>query len=127
LILQSDPFLRHISDAERNRRISAAFAHAGERLKSCAQSQNIDLPAKPINENVAQNFGGNDLQSLWARWQTVRPQLRGLSSPTNADLPDTVMDLVQEIEQQTAQQCGEPSGLDLALLLGARGRETADQ
>jgi hypothetical protein len=37
------------------------------------------------------------------------------------------MDLVQEIEQQTAQRCGEPSGLDLALLLGARGRETADQ
>jgi hypothetical protein len=37
------------------------------------------------------------------------------------------MDLVQDIEQQTAQQCGEPTGLDLALLLGARDREIADQ
>jgi tetratricopeptide (TPR) repeat protein len=127
LILQSDPFLRHISDAERNRRISVAFAHAGERLQSCAQSRNIDLPAKPANESSAQNSGGNDLQSLWARWQAARPRVRRLNSPTNADLPDTLMDLVQEIEQQTAQRCGEPSGLDLALLLGARGRETADQ
>jgi tetratricopeptide (TPR) repeat protein len=127
LILQSDPFLRHISDAERNRRITAAFAHAGERLKSCAQLQNIDLPANATDENVAQNPGGNDLQALWARWQNVRPKLQRLNSPKNADLPDTLMDLVQEIEQQTAQQCGEPTGLDLALLLGARGRETADQ
>src|SRR5579864_671665 len=127
LILQSDPFLRHISDAERNRRISVAFAHAGERLQSCAQSRNIDLPAKPANQSSAQSSGGNDLQSLWARWQAARPRVRRLNSPTNADLPDTLMDLVQEIEQQTAQRCGEPSGLDLALLLGARGRETADQ
>jgi tetratricopeptide (TPR) repeat protein len=127
LILRSDPFLRHISDAERNRRISAAFAHAGERLKSCAQTQNIDLPAKPASENITQNPAGTDLQSLWVRWQAARPQLKHLNSPTNADLPDNLMDLVQEIEQQTAQQCGEPSGLDLALLLGARGRETVDQ
>jgi len=67
------------------------------------------------------------LTSLWARWQAARPELRRLSSPTNADLPDALMDLVQDIEQQTAQQCGEPTGLDLALLLGARDREIADQ
>ncbi len=127
LVLQSDPFLHRVSDAERNRRITVAFFHAGERLKSCAQSQAIDLPVKPVTGTVQPHSSANDLTSLWARWQAARPQLRRLNSPTNADLPDTLMDLVQEIEHQTATRCGEPSGLDLALLLGARDRETADQ
>ena len=127
LVLQSDPFLRHISDAERNRRITVAFMHAGERLRNCAQSQGIDLPNKLGSETNAQKSSETDLESLWARWQAARPQLRRLSSPTNADLPDTLMDLVQEIEQQTSKRCGEPAGLDLALLLGARGWEMADQ
>jgi tetratricopeptide (TPR) repeat protein len=127
LVLQSDPFLHRVSDAERNRRITADFLHAGERLKSCAQSQEIDLPAKPVAGTVPPGPSANSLTSLWARWQAARPELRRLSSPTNADLPDALMDLVQDIEQQTAQQCGEPTGLDLALLLGARDREIADQ
>jgi tetratricopeptide (TPR) repeat protein len=126
-ILESDPFLRHISDAERNRRIAAAFEHAGERLRNCAQSQGIDLPNKLSSETNAQKSFGTDLESLWTGWQAARPRLRRLSSSTNADLPDTLMDLVQEIEEQTSRQCGEPAGLDLALLLGARDREMADQ
>lgn len=127
LVLQSDPFLRHLSDAERNRRIAAAFAHVGERLKNCARAQNIDLAANPGNVNATPNSSGNDLPSLWARWQAARRLLRRLNSPSNADLPDTLMDLTVQIEQQTGQQCGELSGLDLALLLGARDRETVDQ
>jgi tetratricopeptide (TPR) repeat protein len=125
LVLQADPFLRHISDAERNRRIAIAFAHVGERLKSCAQSKNIDLAANAGNGGA--NPSANDLPSLWARWQAARPLLRRLNAPSHADLPDTLMDLILQIEQQTAQQCGEPSGVDLALLLSARDRETVDQ
>jgi hypothetical protein len=37
-----------------------------------------------------------------------------------------LMDLILQIEQQTAEQCGEPTGIDLALLLSARHRETVD-
>lgn len=127
MILESDPFLRHISDAERNRRIAAALEHAGARLRNCAQSQSIDLPNKLGSETNAQKSSGTDLESLWARWQAAGPRLRRLGSSTNGDLPDTLMDLVQEIEEQTSRQCGEPAGLDLALLLGARDREMADQ
>lgn len=72
------------------------------------------------------NTAGN-LQSLWARWQAARPELHRLNSMGNVDLPDTLMDLIQQIEQQTAQLCGEPSGVDLALLLLSRDRETVDQ
>ena len=126
LVLATDPFLRRISDAERNRRIAAAFTQAGNRLKFCAQSSNIALPASVTNVATS-NSSANVLQSLWTRWQAARSQLRRLSSPSNADLPDMLMDLILQIEQQTAQQCGEPSGVDLALLLISRNREAVDQ
>jgi hypothetical protein len=37
------------------------------------------------------------------------------------------MDIVFQIEQQAANDCGEPQGLDQALLLISRNREAADQ
>jgi hypothetical protein len=127
LVLDTDPFLRRISDAERNRRIRLAFNHAGERLKSCAQSKNIDLSNNvAATANAPQPASSNDFPSLWARWQAARPQLAHLNNPDNSDLPDTLMDLIIQIEQQTAEQCGEPTGIDLALLLSARYREIVD-
>lgn len=125
LVLDTDPFLRRISDAERNRRIRLAFNQAGERLKSCAQSKNIDL-SNNIAANAPQPASSNALPALWARWQAARPQHTHLNNPDNSDLPDMLMDLILQIEQQTAEQCGEPTGIDLALLLSARHRETVD-
>jgi hypothetical protein len=37
------------------------------------------------------------------------------------------MDIVLQIEQQTAATCGQPKGLDLALLLISQKREAAGQ
>ena len=127
LILATDPFLRRISDAERNRRIGIAFTQAGDRLKACAQSKYVVLPPPAANKNAIENLSNDDLASLWVRWQAARPQLRRLNAPTNTDLPDTLMDLILQIEQQTAQQCGEPSGRDLAHLLISGHREDVDQ
>jgi tetratricopeptide (TPR) repeat protein len=127
LVLASDPFLRRISDAERNRRVTAAFSHAGDRIRSCAETRHVDLSGARGPADSAANVSGVDLSSLWARLQSVRPQLHRLNSPSNVDTPDTLMDLVFEIEQQTEQQCGEPTGPDLALLLISRDRETADR
>jgi hypothetical protein len=36
------------------------------------------------------------------------------------------MDLVADIEQETATACGEPSGMDKALLLMAQGHSSSD-
>jgi tetratricopeptide (TPR) repeat protein len=130
LILETYPFLRHISDAERNHRLVAAFTHAGERLKACAQLSEIDLPnPSPTKAGEASppSTSSNSLVDLWARWIAAHRELSRLGSASNADLPDTVMDLVAQIEQQTAQQCGQPSGNDLALLLISRDREAVDQ
>jgi len=128
LVLETDPFLRRISGAEGNRRITRAFAQAGDRLRSCAQTKGIDLDTEPDNSQSGSGLAlSNDLLSLWKLWREARPDLRRLSAASNADLPDKLMDLVFRIEQQTALVCGEPEGVDLALLLILRDREAVDR
>ena len=108
LVLQADPFAPRISDAERNKRVGAAFQAAGDRLDNCAKSKQIDLtPRSPS--------GG--LPALKAQWLEMAPKLARLRPPRDgADLDET-MDLVFEIEQQTQAACGTPDDLDQALLL----------
>lgn len=118
LVLDADPFHRYISDAERNRRIAADFAQAEIRLKECAQKTNVNLD--PDGPSVP---GSSPLFSLQQQWTSVKPDLRHLESPAETDLPDAVMDVVSQIEKQTAAICGQPQGLDLALLLISEKRE----
>lgn len=120
LILKANPFTGYISDAERNRRIGADFAQAEKRLNDCAQHVGVDLKAA----NVA---APSPLLTLQNRWDTVQPELKHLSSSAETDLPDAIMDIVFQVEQQTAATCGQPEGLDLALLLISEKREAAAQ
>jgi tetratricopeptide (TPR) repeat protein len=118
LVLKTNPFHSHISDAERNRRIGAAFEQAEKRLIECAQKSGVDLksaaPTSPIG-------------MLQARWLAVKPDLRKLRSAAETDLPDTIMDVVFQIERQTAASCGQPQGSDEALLLISQKREASGQ
>jgi tetratricopeptide (TPR) repeat protein len=123
MILETDPFVRRISDAERNRRIAADFAAAGKRLSFCAQQKGVDLPATG-SEPASQ---ASPLALLASRWFAARHDLPHLRSIGETDLPDTIMDVAFQIEQQTAKDCGEPQGTDQALLLISRNREAADQ
>jgi tetratricopeptide (TPR) repeat protein len=120
LILRTNPFHSHISDAERNRRIIAAFAQAEQRLTECAQQTSVDLKATTT-------ASASPLSTLQSRWTAAKPNLVRLRSPGETDLPDTLMDIVFQIEQQTSLMCGQPQGLDLALLLISQKREAASQ
>jgi tetratricopeptide (TPR) repeat protein len=122
LVLATDPFIRRISDAERNRRIVAAFAKVGERLTACAQQKGVSLTAANAAASNASPF-----VTLQSRWLATKRDLPRLSKAGETDLPDAIMDLVFQIEQQTATDCGEPQGVDEALLLISRDREAADQ
>jgi tetratricopeptide (TPR) repeat protein len=124
LILKANPFGGHISDAERNRRIDAAFAQAEERLTACAAHTGIDLKAAAPS---AGNSPISPLPILQARWLAAKPDLDRLRSPAETDLPDAIMDVVFQIEQQTATVCGSPQGLDEALLLISQKREASSQ
>jgi tetratricopeptide (TPR) repeat protein len=124
LVLGSNPFHSHISDAERNRRITAAFDQAEQRLTDCAQRIGVDLNAAASSSNSSSS---TMLAGLQSRWTVVKPDLKQLRSAAETDLPDTIMDVVFQIEQQTAASCGPPQGLDLALLLISEKREAASQ
>jgi predicted Zn-dependent protease len=119
LVLASNPFQSHISDAERNRRISAAFAQSEERLTQCARQTGVDL--------AAASSSSSSLSNLQSRWITVKPYLNHLRFAAETDLPDAIMDVVFQIEQQTAVSCGPPQGFDLALLLISEKREGTGQ
>ncbi|MGA9306110.1 MAG: tetratricopeptide repeat protein [Candidatus Sulfotelmatobacter sp.] len=132
LILRNDPFVGHISDVERNRRIAAAFAQAEKRLDECAQQKNVDLkatttPATTSGSAPAPVPATSPLLLLQSLWTEAKPDLARLRSPAETDLPDAIMDVVFQIEQQTAATCGQPQGLDLALLLISQKREAANQ
>jgi predicted Zn-dependent protease len=120
LVLRTNPFHSHISDAERNRRISAAFERAQTRLGECAEKNGVNLSGSG-------NAPASPLFTLQARWTAEKPDLQKLRLPAESDLPDTIMDVVFEIEQQTAAICGTPQGPDLALLLISQKREAASQ
>jgi tetratricopeptide (TPR) repeat protein len=119
LIVRTNPFRSHISDVERNRRITAAFGQAGRRLTDCAQQTGVDLNATGLS--------ASPLANLQSRWSATKPELNRLRSPAETDLPDAIMDVVFQIEQQTASVCGQPQGLDLALFLISQKREAAVQ
>jgi tetratricopeptide (TPR) repeat protein len=127
-ILQTNPFARRISDDERNHRLAAAFDDAGQRLTSCAQQKGISLATvKPAASSSASPSLASPLVALQSRWLATKPDIRRLRYAGENDLPDVIMDLVFSIEQQTAQDCGEPQGVNRALLLISRNRDTADQ
>lgn len=128
-ILQTNPFARRIPDAERNRRLAAAFDDAGQRLTECAQQRGISLAmVKPAASSLSASPGSAPpLVLLESRWLAAKPELRRLRYEEENDLPDVIMDLVFAIEQQTAQDCGEPQGVNHALLMIARDRDTADE
>lgn len=119
LVLQTDPFIRRTSDAERNRRISAAFAAAGDRLTACAQQKGVNIAGAAA--------GSSPLVALQSRWVAAKRNLPRLPTAAETDMPDAIMDLVFEIEQETANECGAPGGADQALLLISHDREAADQ
>jgi tetratricopeptide (TPR) repeat protein len=117
LILLSDPYARRISNAERERRVREAFEHSGKRLDTCMAAKGITLTTPSTT---------GDLVSLKSRWTEMKPRLAGLR-PTEMEMHDVAMDLVFQIEQATATQCGAPAGFDEALLVLAQDREGAER
>jgi hypothetical protein len=93
-------------------------------LAECARQANVDLNLSTAASTAA---NASPLSTLQLRWTAVKPDLEHLRSPAESALPDTIMDVVFQIEQQTAATCGPPQGSDLALLLISEKREAASQ
>ena len=113
MVLSIDPMQRRLSSHDRAQRTLQAFVQVLTRLQECATVRGIDLDAPG---------GETDLHELYARALELEPRMREERLRRDPELAATAVDLVFEIEKTTARDCGEPQGLDLALLLLARAQ-----
>jgi tetratricopeptide (TPR) repeat protein len=107
LVLANDPYGPGLPRVERARRAARAFEEAFARLKDCARERGEDVNASPQTE----------MQAAYARAEEIRREVTERNLLRNPDRMTDAMDLAFEMEQLSAQQCGEPQGLDQALLL----------
>ena len=114
-VLGLDPFIPRLGEQERAQRAREAFDQAMTRLEVCATHRGIDL----------QSTHGDPLQTLYAQATALQPSVRQRSLSRDSELLSNTMDLVFEMEKAASQTCGEPKGLDLALVLIARQQEGA--
>jgi len=115
LVLDEDPFGRGISTSERIRRIRSIFEEAGRRLNACLNSS--------ANSSADANL--TTVSPLKTHWMEMKRKLARLGLRGESGLADEVMDLVLQIEQQTAS-CG-TTPQDQALLLLAQNRAGVEQ
>jgi len=112
-VLDLDPFIPRLGEQERGQRAREAFDQAMTRLEACAAQRGIDL----------QSAHDDPLHTLYAQATTFQPSMRQRSLSRDSELLSNTMDLVFEMEKAASQACGEPQGLDLALVLIARQQE----
>jgi tetratricopeptide (TPR) repeat protein len=117
LILSLDPLERGLSAQTRARRVVFAYQQAVERLRACALKRGEALEGQqPVT----------DLQTAYARVMQIGPKARETVLRRNPDLLMEAQELVFEVEELTARDCGYPAGVDLALLLIARKHGSAE-
>lgn len=97
-VLHLDPSQRHLTNADRAKRVTTVYVQAGSRLQECAAQKQIQLPAVPPT---------SDLQLLYSDWTRNSPQLTKLAR--DPDIRDFMMDLAFRIEAATAAECGPPT------------------
>lgn len=109
-IPKMDPY-NFLSTAERDHTVLADFNIAGARLNACMNTASKDAAA------------ASSLQALDQQWTEMKTQLSLRSLRQHPEWTDSAMDLVFNIERQTASVCGTPTGDDLMLLLIANRHE----
>jgi len=108
LIESANPLAARLPFAARKKRLVVAFAQAAGRLESCLESQQ----SRPAPRT--------ELEQLRAEVESMRPALEAKDPHPDPDLVQNGADLVFRIEEATSRSCGDPTGLDLALLLIGR-------
>jgi hypothetical protein len=118
LIQQSDPLAPRLRAKERASRSLAAFNQSLERLNQCSAARGISFDNGPQQ---------SDLQQLHTQAAALQPQVNARNLARDSDLLLKATDMAFQIEQVTERVCGEPQGLDLALLLLSRVQEGANE
>ena len=118
LTQELNPYQPHLSLNERVQRTLELFHTAEQRGRQCAQSRGEDLLQKsPATELAASYSRARDLEKRMAPRELRR----------DPELIDAAVDVAFQLEQEAAQQCGAPTGADLALLLLSRQNAAGGQ
>jgi len=118
LILDNDPLAPRLSGKERASRALLAFNQSMQRLSGCAAARGVSFDNKQEQ---------SDLQKIHALALALQPEARERNLARNPDLALKVTDMAFEIEKVTERACGEPKGMDLALLLLSRVHEGGNE
>ncbi len=116
LVASRNPGARGLSVAERTSRVKHDFETATHRLQGCFDAQRdngqpASSPLQQLSTNVAE----------------LAVKMKRRAALNDPDFRSEIMDTVFDVEEKTAEECGSPSGADLALLLLGRSREAAEQ
>ncbi len=114
LVLRMDPFERHLSAAERERRIIDAFAAAGKRLQQCAGARSVALGPGQGNSAITADH---------STWTSLQPAITAKNLRRKPEQGDAAMEVVARIERDATKVCGTGSPEDQALLLIAERRD----
>jgi tetratricopeptide (TPR) repeat protein len=126
MVLDIDPFLRHLSGLDRRDRILKAYRLAVKRLDQCIKSRGESTPpATPRTPGAV--YPDQVLQGLITRSRQLKSQMTAGTLMKNPELPSAAMDFVFDVEEQSKQICGDPTGMDEALLLISRNREGVER
>jgi tetratricopeptide (TPR) repeat protein len=120
LVLNLDPMEPRLSRAEADQRTLHDFEFASARLRDCLQTQGKS--SAPTEGEPQDELGKLSLQAGQLKSSATAETLR-----KNPDLRVTLMDFVSNVEETTAKTCGNPSGVDLALLLMGRKQGTSER
>ncbi len=151
LILDWNPYAARLTSRQKAMRIVQAFTLARRRLAQCAAQTAANTPqpaappasskntsglvarilgrinpaenGKPSAAPPASHPNPDQMRQLQQQVAGIRHGLRPSTLERDPQLADSAMGLVAQIETVTAQQCGDPRGPDLALLLLARQAE----
>jgi Tfp pilus assembly protein PilF len=113
-VLSGDPFQSGLSDTEQARRSWRAFQQGLARLQQCTVG-NATLP--PPGQSLT------DMQALNRDAQGLKPRVNLRSLSRQPELRKEAMQLVFRIEETTASTCGNPTGMDQALILIGKRHE----
>ncbi len=98
------------------------------------QNQVPNQAQKHVQTNTAGTNGAtsytaktDSMAALAQRWQDARPHLAVADMTDNAQLEQAAMQLVYDTEQVTEQVCGEPTGVNAALLRIASSPDSINQ
>jgi tetratricopeptide (TPR) repeat protein len=116
MILSNDPLAPHLTREERNRRVLVGFDQSQRRLQSCLDQQ-----------SGKKDSTSSGLEPLKADALATQSKLQPRNLRRDPELLRAGMELIYKIEEATNVSCGEPAGLDRALLLIGRKHRGALQ